>query len=73
MDNLETKYEWDESAKICVAKAVDKNNGRVVESLKADISGGKLNIEFYNQSYKFSKQNVENFLDEMLRIRLENQ
>jgi len=73
MDDLEIRYEWDESAKICVAEAVDKNKGQVVESLRADISGNNLGIEFYNQSFRFSKQNVEDFLDKMLRIRLENQ
>jgi len=73
MDNLEIKYEWDESAKICVAEAVDKNNGKVVESLRADISGKKLDIEFHNQSYRFSKESVEHFLNEMLHIGLKNQ
>lgn len=73
MDNLEIKYKWDESSTICVAEAFDKNNGQVVESLRADISGKNLDIEFHNQSYRFSKENVEDFLDGMLRIRLENQ
>lgn len=72
MDNLEIKYEWDKSEQLCLAEAVDKNNGQVVGYLRADISGNNLGIEFYNQSYRFSKENVEDFLDEMLRIRLKN-
>ncbi len=73
MEDCEIKYEWDESEQVCVAKAVNKK-GEIVQSVKADISvKDSFSIDFYNQSDRFSKENVQNLLEELLRIRLNNQ
>ena len=71
MEDCEIKYEWDESEQVCVAKVVNKK-GEVVQSVKADISGKDFSIEFYNQSDRFSRENVQNYLKELLRMMLNN-
>jgi len=51
MEDYEIKFEWDESEKVCVAKAVNTKNGEIVLSAKADMSGrDSFSIEFYRQS-----------------------
>ncbi len=72
MEDYEIKCEWDESDQVCVAKVVNTKNDEIVLSAKADMSGKySCSIEFNRQSARFSKENVESYLQEFLRIVLE--